>query len=576
MLRLHQRDRTPHRYIMVISYLAAAVLILTGLLIPAGGFVEFLQSTPVEHIDPDLLAQLLPGMQLFRAGLVMLGIAIVLLARLPAHWHGNAGRTPLSATAERGTTLAVAAILLAALVLRLVDLGDGLWVDEIMTYVNYAGTPFGRLVSTYDSQNHHILYSLFTHASFLTFGASAWALRLPAVIFGVASIWALYLFARQVATRREALLSSALLTLSYHHVWFSQNARGYTALLCFTLLASWLLVRALRERRLSLWVGYAVTVTLGVYVHMTMLFVVFGQFIVYLWERLAGGREDRRDMWAEFLAGFCLAGLLTFVLYAPVLPQLLGGTYLEGVQTTIEAWTNPLWTLLELVRGLQIGFAGTAVGIVAVLIFLTGLVQFARTAPVVARLMIVPVLVTLAAVVSLGHPIFPRTFFFAIGFSVLIVIRGTLTIGRLLARAIPPLSGKPELPGTVLCLLMISVSALSVPRAWAPKQDFTRALEYVEQQSSPGDAIVTTGVAAIPYRRFYKVDWRIVESLEGLDAVRAGHTRTWLLYTMPLHMHAAYPAMMDSIQQDFRLVKKFPGTLGDGTLFIMVAEQPPG
>jgi hypothetical protein len=120
---------------------------------------------------------------------------------------------------------------------------------------------------------------------------------------------------------------------------------------------------------LHLWIGYAIAITLGVYVHMTMLFVVSGQFIVYLWERLAGTRENRRDMPLEFLAGFCFAGLLTFVLYAPVLPQLLGGTYLEGVQTTIEAWTNPLWTLLELVRGLQIGFAGTALGIIACLVF---------------------------------------------------------------------------------------------------------------------------------------------------------------------------------------------------------------
>jgi 4-amino-4-deoxy-L-arabinose transferase-like glycosyltransferase len=462
------------------------------------------------------------------------------------------------------------------MVLRLIDLDDGLWVDEIVTYANYAGASFGQLVSTYDSQNHHILYSLFAHASFLIFGESAWALRLPAVLFGVASIWMLYLFARQVATLREALLSIALLALSYHHVWFSQNARGYSALLFFTLLASWLLIRALRERRLHLWIGYAVAVTLGVYVHMTMLFVVFGQFIVYLWERLAGRREDRRDMWAEFLAGFCLAGLLTFVLYAPVLPQLLGGTYLEGVQTTIEAWTNPLWTLLELVRGLQIGFAGTALGLIAVLIFITGLARFTRTEPVVARLMIVPVLVTIAAIVALGHPMFPRTFFFAMGFGVLIVIRGMLTAGRLLARVIPPLSGRTDLPGTVLCLLLIGISALSVPRAWAPKQDFTRALEYVETHSAAGDAIVTTGVAAIPYQGFYRVDWQIVESLAELDAVRSAHSRTWLLYTMPLHMHAAYPAMMDSIEQDFRTAQVFHGTLGDGALYVVVAEQPSG
>jgi len=561
---------------MFISNIAAVLLILAGLLTPSHGFVELLQSTPLDRIEPDLLARLLLGARLFKAGLVMLGLALVLLARLPA-MAATAGGA--ASTADRpgiqGTALVVL-VLIAAAVLRLVDLGDGLWIDELVTYASYAGVPFGKLVSTYDSQNHHILYSLFAHASFLVFGEGAWALRLPAVLFGVASIWALYLFARQVASLREALLSIALLAFSYHHVWFSQNARGYTALLFFTLIASWLLVRALRERRLFLWISYAVAVTLGVYVHMTMLFVVFGQFIVYLWERLAGTRENRQDMPAEFVAGFCFAGLLTFVLYAPVLPQLVGGTYLEGVQTTIATWTNPLWTLLELARGLQTGFTGMALGIVACLVFLTGLVQFARTVPVVARLMIMPVLVTIAAIVALGHPMFPRTFFFAMGFGVLIVIRGMLTASRLLTRAFIPGAGNPELPGTVLCLLLIGVSALSVPRAWAPKQDYTHALEYVEQQSGTDDAIVTTGVAAIAYQMFYKVDWPIVESLPELDAVRTAHRHTWLLYTMPLHMHAAYPVMMESIEHNFRIAREFHGTLGDGTVFVMVSDQPPG
>lgn len=561
---------------MVFSYITAVLLVLGGALLPSNSIVELLQVAPVDRIEPGLLAHLLAGAQLFKAGLIMLGIAIALLARLPARSAstGTAARTS-TATGVLPAAL-VMLVLVIATALRLIELDNGLWIDEIMTYVNYAGAPFGQLVSTYDSQNHHILYSLFAHASFLLFGEGAWALRLPAVLFGVASIGALYLFARQVATLREALLSIALLTFSYHHIWFSQNARGYTALLFFTLLSSWLLVRALRERQLYLWICYAVAAALGVYVHMTMLFVVFGQFIVYLWERLAGQRENRRDMPVEFLVGFCFAGLLTFVLYALVLPQLVGGIYLEGVQTTIETWTNPVWTLLELVRGLQIGFTGTALGLIASLIFLAGLVEFARTEPVVAKLMIVPALVTIAAIVVLGHPMFPRTFFFAMGFGVLIVIRGMLTASRLLARAVAPSRADSELPGTVLCLLLIGVSALSVPRAWAPKQDFSHALEYVEQYSDPSDAIVTTGVAAIVYQQFYRVNWQVVESLPELDVVRSAHRRTWLLYTMPLHMHSAYPAMMESIEHDFRIATEFHGTLGDGTIFVVASDLPPG
>ncbi len=206
-------------------------------------------------------------------------------ARVPAN-------TTMPATLRSGDIAANFVLVIAAIAtaIRFYQLDAGLWVDEIMTYVNYANQPFGVLVSTYDSQNHHILYSLFTHASFLIFGEGAWSLRLPAVLFGVGSILALYVFAREFVARREAVLSAALLAFSYHHVWFSQNARGYTALLFFSLLSSWMLVRALREQRLSLWLWYAVFAALGVYVHMTMLFMVIGHFLIFLWQRLSSAR----------------------------------------------------------------------------------------------------------------------------------------------------------------------------------------------------------------------------------------------------------------------------------------------
>ena len=44
----------------------------------------------------------------------------------------------------------------------------------------------------------------------------------------------------------HTLAAAGLLTVSYHHVWFSQNARAYTALLFFTLIATTLCLRMCR------------------------------------------------------------------------------------------------------------------------------------------------------------------------------------------------------------------------------------------------------------------------------------------------------------------------------------------
>src|SRR5262249_32005312 len=158
--------------------------------------------------------------------------------------------------------------------------------------------PIGQIITSYDAQNQHFLYSVLAHVSFLIFGENGWSLRLPAVLFGTGSIWALYLLGREVANTREALLSAALLTFSYHHIWFSQNARGYTGLLFWTTLASWLLLRAMREARPELWLLYAVAAALGVYMHMTMLFVITGHFIIYLIEVSIRRKGICPDRWS--------------------------------------------------------------------------------------------------------------------------------------------------------------------------------------------------------------------------------------------------------------------------------------
>ena len=338
-----------------LSFFLGVMLIVTGILVPSSALIESLRT-----IHVDLREQLLLGAVIFKCGLAIFGLFILIVGRM-TKWNVEAQPAkPPPGSGSKKDLVILSAILLSAAALRLYALDSGLWFDEILTYVNYVKKPFGEIISTFDSQNQHPLYTLLAHASFLTFGESAWALRLPAVIFGVGSIWAVYLLGCQVSSSREALLSASLLVFSYHHIWFSQNARGYTGLLLWTVLSSWLFLRALDEGRPQLWFWYATTATLGVYTHMTMLFVIGGQFIIYLIELFRRRKEVWPNRWSGLVYGFCLAGFLTFQSHALVLPQILGGTLSE--RSTVAAWRNPLWTMLEFVRGMEISFAG---GIVA-------------------------------------------------------------------------------------------------------------------------------------------------------------------------------------------------------------------
>src|SRR5262245_31508214 len=120
---------------------------------------------------------------------------------------------------RRTDYLSVAAILALATVLRSIKLGASLWYDEIATLVEFVRLPTRELITTLSSFNNHVLYSLEAQAAIAVFGESAWSLRLPAMLFGVASVAALWWFARQFVSTREANMSALLLTVSYHHIW---------------------------------------------------------------------------------------------------------------------------------------------------------------------------------------------------------------------------------------------------------------------------------------------------------------------------------------------------------------------
>src|SRR5205823_3032592 len=156
-------------------------------------------------------------------------------------------------------------------------------------------------------------------ASVNTFGEHPWTLRLPALFFGVASIWALFLLGRRLLGTREALLACGLMTLSYHHIWFSQNARGYSGLLCFSILATWFWLEARDRHSWTWWGGYVTTVIAGMMLHTTMAFVVAAHVFVYLLDLLAS--PQRRSIWWQPLLAWTLAVTVTAQIFALALPE---------------------------------------------------------------------------------------------------------------------------------------------------------------------------------------------------------------------------------------------------------------
>ena len=272
-------------------------------------------------------------------------------------------RSPRLVSAFDPVVAIVAALTAIGLALRAVGSNSQLWYDEIYSLVVSSRPPLHELLTTYYGDIQHPLYSVLANLSVSALGETAWTVRLPAIIFGVASIPLLFLLGRAVATTHEALLASALLTVSYHHVWFSQNARGYTLLLFLTLLCTLLFYRGLQLRRWPPFLCYAVAAALGAYTHLTFVFVVVSHAASVLLLAAPTFRTRRPGQGPGWLAmpiaAIILSGVLTLVFYSPMLSQVID--YYLHVSGKMKALSTPTWALLETLRGLQLGFGSQLV-----------------------------------------------------------------------------------------------------------------------------------------------------------------------------------------------------------------------
>jgi hypothetical protein len=540
-------------------------LIILGLILPAN-YLGSLRAT-----DLELSNSLVIGGQLFKAGLVILGLWIIILKRLTGFLDVRA-QEPSENPLDRNTIIALSLLMIVTVIIRLYALNSGLWLDEILTYVGYATKPFIEIVTTFDSENQHFLYSLLAHTSFLVFGESSWALRLPAALFGIGSILALFFFGLEITNKQEAFFAAALLSLSYHHIWFSQNARGYSGLLFWTILSSLYLLRGFRKNRAIDWLYYGISASLGTYTHLTMGFVILGQAVAVGLAALFENKEIRSRKIIGVLIGFTTAAILSYVLYSFVLPQM-SSTIGSGEKSVVTEWKNPLWTVMELLRGLSIGFTSWFMAAMVLVVAGSGLLSYLKRNPIFIGISIIPPIAGAAITILVGHHLWPRFFFFAFGFGALIVIRGIIVVGEWIGGlGFIPIKLGPKI-GQLGCVGLILLSSISFPFAYGPKQDYLGALEYIQQNRAENDAVVTVSLAAFPYSNLYQTDWQPVTSIEELSAIENQADLVWLVYTFPPVLESISPDLMKTIENNFSVVKVFKGSVAGGDIVVCKSLQ---
>ncbi len=152
-------------------------------------------------------------------------------------------------------------VVFVGMFLRIKYLGnDSYWLDEGFTLMQGRGIAnhgYPLLDSGWIEWKDLLMPYLIAPFIKLFSLQNSFLLRLPAVIFSMATIVVGYYLARKLFSRLAALMFVTFLSLGYWYIAWSQQVRGYSALVFFVLLFFYFLVKHFKEDKTKyLWLAF--------------------------------------------------------------------------------------------------------------------------------------------------------------------------------------------------------------------------------------------------------------------------------------------------------------------------------
>ena len=467
----------------------------------------------------------------------------------------------------------LALVVVAAILMRTIRIEEqSLWFDEGLTIVTSRWALHDMFVAPADP-NPPLYFWL--HKLFVPTDAPPWAMRSVALVAGVAGVGAAYLLGRTLIDRRAGLLAAALLAAWTAHVDYSQEARGYTLLFLFVLLATTgvaMAARALgegakRTERFGVALFCAGNV-LAFYTHVVSVFWIAGTSLVLIWVYLrAQGFAGLLRLAGPFAL---MAALATPGLQRMVVQQDQGFGWLDqapllrAARTTVDV-LGPmgLWTQhYGAHSSRRLLFALALPLLAAVLIWprrreaLARLRQNPAALPLAMAFLTIPVVVWLFGFVA--NPIFmPR--------SVLCIIPGALILIVALGGA------SPVVAAAAVAAFVLSTVNFGFVRE---KEDWRSAAAELHRLVTPGDLIVLCSSYGYPVLRYHAVGpTQATAVLYGRDGrfvrIEQGFGSTPLWAELYFEMMEALPA----VKSGYRLTGNRGVTVSADTLSMAPGQE---
>lgn len=212
------------------------------------------------------------------------------------------------------------AIIVAGIVLRVSGLtSSAIWYDEALP-LETAKLSFLSMLDATKYTFSPPLWATIVWLSTKLFGTNEFAIRFPALLFGISTLWIAYRIAKEFQLSHHQILASMILIAWMpYQLALAQDGRMYTLLTALILIAAW---AAIKDN----WIWLSISASLLLYTHYTAPFYLVAIYLMALFN----GKIDIRRFRNVFISG--IAAIISFL---PWLPN-----YLETLK--IDSLINPV------------------------------------------------------------------------------------------------------------------------------------------------------------------------------------------------------------------------------------------
>lgn len=144
-------------------------------------------------------------------------------------------------------------IILIGLTLRLISLNQSLWLDEAINVLATQNYDFFGMVGEYALADFHPPgYFIIIWLWVKLFGTGEVFVRIPSVIFGLLTIYVIFLIGQKLHSKTLGVLCALFLAVNPLHIYYSQEARMYALATMAVSVNIFLFIKFIRNEKVNL------------------------------------------------------------------------------------------------------------------------------------------------------------------------------------------------------------------------------------------------------------------------------------------------------------------------------------